>query len=71
MHHKRMASKPIPPTKFDGSVDSKTFYRFIAEGTVYVEDKHKCVPLKKRAFASHLVRGRSNSAMQVTEQSLL
>ena len=35
---KRMTLKPIPPTKYDGSMDSKAFHHFITEGTAYVKD---------------------------------
>ena len=51
-----MTLKPIPPTKYDGLVDSKAFHRFITEGTAYVEDGR--VPSKKRAFIlSHYLTG--------------
>lgn len=29
--------KPIPPTKYDGSPDSRAFHRFVTGGTAYVE----------------------------------
>jgi len=54
-----MTLKPIPPTKYDGSVDSKAFHRFITEGTAYVKDGQ--VPSKKRAFIlSHYLTGKAH-----------
>jgi len=54
-----MTLKPIPPTKYDGSVDSKAFHCFITEGTTYVKDGQ--VPSKKRAFIlSHYLTGKAH-----------
>ena len=51
--------KPIPPTKYDGSVDSKAFHRFITAGTAYVKDGR--VPHKKRPFIlSHYLTGKAH-----------
>jgi Retrotransposon gag protein len=55
----RMTLKPIPPTKYDGSVDSKAFHRFITEGTAYVKDGR--VPSERQAFfLSHFLTGRAH-----------
>jgi len=55
----RMTLKPILPTKYDGSVDSKAFHRFITEGTAYVKDGQ--VPSKKWAFIlSHYLTGKAH-----------
>ncbi|KAG1800246.1 uncharacterized protein HD556DRAFT_1305033 [Suillus plorans] len=40
--------KPVPPTVYDGEVDSRAFHRFITEGTAYVKDG--CVKHKARVF---------------------
>ena len=53
-----MTLKPIPPMKYDGSVDSKAYHRFITERTAYVEDGR--VPSKKHAFILlHYLTGRA------------
>ncbi|KIM69226.1 hypothetical protein SCLCIDRAFT_19845 [Scleroderma citrinum Foug A] len=58
-HQKWMMLKPIPPTKYDGSVDSKAFHRFITVGMAYVKDG--CVPHKKHPFIlSHYLMGKAH-----------
>ena len=53
-----MTLKPIAPTKYDGSPDSKAFHRFMTEGTAYVKDGG--VPSKKRAFIlAHYLTGKA------------
>ena len=52
-----MMLKLIPPTKYDGSVDSKAFHHFITVGMAYVKDG--CVPHKKHPFIlSHYLMGK-------------
>ncbi|KIM50769.1 hypothetical protein SCLCIDRAFT_34004 [Scleroderma citrinum Foug A] len=56
-HQKQMMLKPIPPTKYEGSMDSKAFHQFITAGTAYVKDGQ--VPHKKWPFIlSHYLTGK-------------
>ncbi|KAG2129601.1 hypothetical protein DEU56DRAFT_915095 [Suillus clintonianus] len=51
--------KPIPPTVYDGTIDSRAYHRFITEGTVYVEDGK--VKSEKKVFVlAHFLKGKAH-----------
>lgn len=51
--------KPIPPTKYDGTPDSRAFHRFVTEGTAYVDAGR--VPPADRVFVlSHYLTGKAH-----------
>ncbi|OAX32783.1 hypothetical protein K503DRAFT_804946 [Rhizopogon vinicolor AM-OR11-026] len=56
---KKVTLKPIPPTKYDGSVDSRLFHRFITEGTAYIQDGN--VPRSRQVFVlSHYLKDKAH-----------
>jgi len=55
-----MTLKPIPPIKYDGSIDSKAFHHFMTESTTYVKDGN--VPEKKQVFiVAHYLTGKGHT----------
>ncbi|KAG2337930.1 hypothetical protein BDR05DRAFT_894516, partial [Suillus weaverae] len=51
--------KPIPPTEYNSTEDSRAFHRFITEGTAYLEDRN--VERERRVFTlSRFLKGKAH-----------
>ena len=51
--------KPIPPTKYDGALDSRAYHQFLAEGAAYIE-AGQVDPGKQVFVLSHYLTGKAH-----------
>jgi hypothetical protein len=57
-NHAKPSIKPIPPTRYDGTVDIRSYYRFIREGEAYLEDGN-VEPKRQIRILAHFLDGKA------------